>query len=90
MKDSNVSGTVFTPPRLYLCSGQRTDLFAPEKQIASCVFCCTKQVLLQKTLASKGDGHILRSRLLAKKIFGGLGNRYRCFYDSLSTKKANV
>jgi hypothetical protein len=39
--------------RIYICPCSGRILFAP-KQIASCIFCCTETVLLQKMLALQG------------------------------------
>jgi len=48
------------------CSGQ--NLFATW-QIASCVFCCTKQVLLQKTLAPQGGTHPPKSVAFSNHLY---------------------
>ena len=46
----------------------------PLKGIASCVFCCTILVMLQKTLAPQGGRNTLQSRLFSKNHYGRLLN----------------
>ncbi|MDD2438428.1 MAG: hypothetical protein PHF41_12935, partial [Massilibacteroides sp.] len=44
------------PARIHICPCSGQILFATW-QIASCIFCCTETVLLQKMLAPQGRAH---------------------------------
>jgi hypothetical protein len=70
MKRHAVSKPLFTlVPRIHICPCSGQILFATE-QIASCVFCCTKQVLLQKTLAPQGGTHPPKSVAFGNHLGG--------------------
>jgi hypothetical protein len=76
-------------PRIHICPGSGQILFAT-KQIASCIFCCTETVLLQKMLAPQGGRKPSEVGLLIESFRAMIEWRRAAETTDCTTKKSDV